>query len=1119
MVGVLEASHFRGGALVPEITASGNLTFRVTTFWAKGVTDSIFPTVTGSVSGFVPVSTSPPEIDTSDSRFDAVSQVVSSIDPVSGAQTFTIEWESCCRIAGIRNADEDSWYLSSMLVWDGRSTTKPIDFNFASIQPEVVRGVDYGGNLSAVSPVGHTLSYDQALALSITSQPPGFAVDPSTGDMHIPAASTAGYQENFFGEPGGDYAFSGNIFATSGGVQTGRVQFDWMFDAVNTGGANNAPVVADATINANVGDTVTHTFTATDPDGDVLTWSFVGQLGADPPIAPVFDAQTRQYRWVTSGAAPGVYTAQARASDGTRTDTGSLTINLREAQFSSTRVCDIRGEWNLNGHLGGHAPALPLMPVGFTETFNQEVSVNGGSDIALVVPGSGGQGQSIAVNLPHRTGPNGGSTSRTNAWTIVMDVRFTDVELFEESNKSLLETSVPTPDGLDLFVSGDGTIFFGPGNPASPVGAIEPGVWYRIGLTCRPSFGPGSPLDCFVFVNGIQVGQATNPFDGNVSLDPQSALLFGNGGGGGELELNNLGFWGRALPPMAMEALGAARAGSLLPEVLVTTSDSSGEGSLREAIDGAVGPTRVVIDPAIQGGVMVLEEGDEFIVEDKDLVISNVATEGGVAITGAEGAETRVMTVGAGSCVQLVNFSVFETSTGCQLGDIRDIGGAILNLGDLLVINSSFESNEACFGGAIFNMGRMELRGNTFSGNFALISGGAIYNFDGAQMAAEDSHFSGNSAGFGGGVYNDDAVASFLRCGFSENFAVECGGALENYNVLRVVECDFESNSAGVFGGGITSRFPNGTSNNVGQPVITVLRSSFVGNSASQGGGIFINSSLNGPSNLIQNCTIDLNSASSSSGDSSSSMGGGIACFSGDTRIVFCTITRNHAPPGRGAGLSAPATVSPSGVAVARTEVTNSIVTENPPDSATAASDVDVTPGGSPNPFVTGGGNLIGFGSGAGAFVGPNDQTGITDAALGGLDSRNARTPQLGSPALENGVLFTLGFPDTDQVGAPRLIGLSPDSGAVEAETVDINVLGIVSFAPAGTDPGTGEPLFRVTWTSVPGATYQIECSQSLDFGSPLIVGPMAAEGTSITYTLPLREGADFLRVRMVSSQ
>jgi hypothetical protein len=211
-------------------------------------------------------------------------------------------------------------------VWNGTSGNTPILFNFSAVQPEVVRGSDYSGNLGAVAGSGLTLSYDQVLN-DIPSQPPGFTIDPATGQLFISAANTATYGDNGDGNIGADYAFSGHINASDGS----SVEFDWLFDAVNTGSGNLAPVVTDAIINALVGDTINFTFAATDdgnpnPPGG-LTWSFIGFLGGGATV-PTFDPVTHQFLWDSTGSATGTYVAQVQVSDGALTDIGLLTINL-----------------------------------------------------------------------------------------------------------------------------------------------------------------------------------------------------------------------------------------------------------------------------------------------------------------------------------------------------------------------------------------------------------------------------------------------------------------------------------------------------------------------------------------------------------------------------------------------------------------------------------------------------------------------------------------------------------------------------------------------------------------------------------------------------------------------
>jgi len=313
---VAEASHFRGAAMVPTVNASGLLTVTTTSFWRPTAVSSVSPFVAGG--SFMTQQSS--ATDTSDVRFTRVTQVHTI--QLQGPGLFQIQSSSCCRVGGIINAAESDWTMNSAISWNGSTANAPILFNFSAIQPEVVRGANYSDNLGATSGSGQTLTYNQNLNQNINSQPPGFTINPTTGQLTIPAASTATYLDNPTGNVGADYAFSGNIIASDGS----SVEFDWLFDAVNTAG-NLAPDVDDVVINALVGSTINHTVTGSDPNGDPLTWS-LDSFSALCGAAPSFDPSTQGFSWNSTGCAPGTYIAQIRASDGSLTDVGSVTINL-----------------------------------------------------------------------------------------------------------------------------------------------------------------------------------------------------------------------------------------------------------------------------------------------------------------------------------------------------------------------------------------------------------------------------------------------------------------------------------------------------------------------------------------------------------------------------------------------------------------------------------------------------------------------------------------------------------------------------------------------------------------------------------------------------------------------
>ena len=318
---VAEASHFRGGAMVASVSATGLLTVTSTTFWRPSAVNDI------SVAAPVGAISQTWVQDLSDTRFSK--NTGTHTFQLQNAGLVNLSMSSCCRVSGSSNSSSNSWQMDSAIFWNGTTANTPILFNFSNVQPEVLRGVAYSGNLGAISGNGLTLSYNQVLNPGINSQPAGFTVNATTGALSITAAATSGasYVDNNGGNVGADAFFSGNIKSTDGSF----VEFEWVFDGVNSL-SNLAPNVNDQIINALVGDTVSTTVTASDdglPNG-TLTWTAIGLLGSAGTCsnAPTFDITTQAFSWNTAGCAIGQYIYQVQANDGQKTDFGTITINI-----------------------------------------------------------------------------------------------------------------------------------------------------------------------------------------------------------------------------------------------------------------------------------------------------------------------------------------------------------------------------------------------------------------------------------------------------------------------------------------------------------------------------------------------------------------------------------------------------------------------------------------------------------------------------------------------------------------------------------------------------------------------------------------------------------------------
>ena len=141
-------------------------------------------------------------------------------------------------------------------------------------------------------------------------------------------------------------------------------------------------------------------------------------------------------------------------------------------------------------------------------------------------------------------------------------------------------------------------------------------------------------------------------------------------------------------------------------------------------------------------------------------------------------------------------------------------------------------------------------------------NGGGLAVIEVAEIAVANCSFEGNSTGgHGGGVYILDASASFDSCTFTDNTALNRGGAVHaerRGGVLAIVdftECDFTSNSATLGGGGAQFSVHK----------VTLDRCRVVGNDTlGLGGGM----ALFDGTYVIDNCWIEGNTAE---------LGGGLA--------------------------------------------------------------------------------------------------------------------------------------------------------------------------------------------------------------------------------------------------
>jgi predicted outer membrane repeat protein len=191
-----------------------------------------------------------------------------------------------------------------------------------------------------------------------------------------------------------------------------------------------------------------------------------------------------------------------------------------------------------------------------------------------------------------------------------------------------------------------------------------------------------------------------------------------------------------------------------------------------------------------------------------------------------------------------------------QNGFNGDGGGAILNAGTLIVANSTMDSNSGFFaaGGAIENLNTLTVTNSTFSNNTAF-DGGAIDTNSGA-LTVTGSTFVDNTAmqprGVGGAPPPTRSLGPIRPAdGFTGS-----GGAIFicSCTSAQITNSTFSGNVATGIGGAILA-----------EGGLTLTQVTVNGNSAGEGGGIFVDNP-DGGALLARNTLIAVNTLSGSGG-------------------------------------------------------------------------------------------------------------------------------------------------------------------------------------------------------------------------------------------------------------
>ena len=202
----------------------------------------------------------------------------------------------------------------------------------------------------------------------------------------------------------------------------------------------------------------------------------------------------------------------------------------------------------------------------------------------------------------------------------------------------------------------------------------------------------------------------------------------------------------------------------------VTNTNDNGPGSLRQALVNA--NVGDTIDATGITGVITLASGE--------LLVNNSVTINGpgadlLAVDGnAAGTVFQVMSIGPVTISDLAIRNAHGRS-----------GGGIFNggVGTLTIINTALSGNTADFGGGVYNGGTLNIVNSTISGNTANTEGAGVYNP--VTLTIINSTFSDNTSQIAGAVFNTGTLV-ITNSTITNNTSMFLAGGVVNLNNFQI---------------------------------------------------------------------------------------------------------------------------------------------------------------------------------------------------------------------------------------------------------------------------------------------------------------------------------------------
>ena len=262
--------------------------------------------------------------------------------------------------------------------------------------------------------------------------------------------------------------------------------------------------------------------------------------------------------------------------------------------------------------------------------------------------------------------------------------------------------------------------------------------------------------------------------------------------------------------------------------------------------------------------------------------ITRNTTIDGGGLISLSGGETRPINVVSGATLNLANITIRDTST-----TRFNVGSTMANDGTANLVNVTFLNNNRK---AFFNSGTATITGSRFEGNTTSGIGAAIGNESGGNLTVRDSIFVNNAAPnsqAGGAIYNsgNPSTVTIIRSTFTGNTAGE-GGAVRNFGTMNISDSTFTGNGGPETQGGAIVTASTGQLN--------VSNTTISGNTARRGGGIIGSGPQPGNAATLTSVTLANNAAPAGANEG----GSNIALLGNASITLRNTIVANPAGAG-----------------------------------------------------------------------------------------------------------------------------------------------------------------------------------------------------------------------------